>query len=67
FTVVNVADGADVNVRFVTLKLFLSHSLGAFLNIVGSSMTRFPLRARLIRFTRKNQDTSLDARRLARD
>ncbi|WP_207383260.1 hypothetical protein, partial [Phaeobacter italicus] len=32
FAVVNVADGADVDVRFCTLKLFLSHSVGALLN-----------------------------------
>ncbi|WP_005616923.1 hypothetical protein, partial [Tritonibacter mobilis] len=55
FTVVNMANGADVDVRFITLKLFLCHSLGALLKIGGSDRTRFPLRARLIWFARKNQ------------
>ncbi|EEW59684.1 hypothetical protein EPIB1_333 [Tritonibacter mobilis] len=41
--------------RFITLKLFLCHSLGALLKIGGSDRTRFPLRARLIWFARKNQ------------
>ncbi|WP_366524172.1 hypothetical protein, partial [uncultured Ruegeria sp.] len=53
--VVNVANRADVDVRFCTLKLFLCHSSGALLRFGGPLVPWLHLRARDIWFKAENQ------------
>ncbi|WP_370571527.1 hypothetical protein, partial [Phaeobacter sp. SYSU ZJ3003] len=59
---VNVANGADVDVRFITLKLFLSHSLGALLKCGVPMRPGFLCARRLFGLRAKINPFLLDSR-----